>query len=593
MNHNRKVVVFTISTTLVLFFYSIYAAFYPTDLKKFENINIVSDVFKVNNIADSLKEQQTQPGNVESLPAEVEKNSTISPRSLQMYRLSKTITAFFTDTNRQALPALMNKLYAIRKGKRDKVRIAWMGDSLIEGDLLTQTFRKKLQPVFGGFGVGFIPVTSVVAPFRTTVSHKWTGDWKEENFKTKELSGSLFLSGHVFRSASGTFTVKDQSFKDSLQRLEKSLICGYYPGQVTISVNGTRREFQPRKKINRLLLDSTTSHAIEIGIQNDRLPVYGLSFEPQSGVVVDNFSFRGITGLELAKLDTAFLHDLQLENHYDLVILEYGANLLFRPNDSDYSWFQSHIKPVVKRLKEAMPNTEFLIISSSDRAFKYGENWQSAKGINNLIKSQAELAYENNAAFYNLYASMGGSGTIAKWVETTPSLANKDYIHPNLRGAEILGSIFFESFIKDFEKSTSHYIVSPEHTIIDTKNKLEWLVAGPASYTWDNAVKWIKELNKKKGNWTLPTSEQILTLYNVNTQAGEGFVYQNKTFYAHIDPAFSSIGKGAWVWCSEDKNINTAYCINLHLGLKIETLKKCESHPIHAFAVRKYVGNSN
>jgi lysophospholipase L1-like esterase len=555
MNHNRKVVVFTISTTLILFFYSVFAAFYPSRLPKFENVNIITDVLNKTVVpqTDSAIPVQSLATN---LPLETVNNGPQQARDLRMYRLSRSITAFYTDTNIQALPALMNKLYAIRRGKRDKVRIAWLGDSLIEGDLLTQTFRKKIQPLFGGYGVGFVPVTSVVAPFRTSVSHKWTGEWKEENFKTKELTGNLFLSGHMFHTGNGTITVKDQSFKDSTQRLEKSLICGQYAGSVDIAVNGIAKAYQPNKKLNRLLLDSSTSHSIEIGIQNDRLPVYGLSFEPQTGLVVDNFSFRGITGLELSKLDTAFLQDLQEENHYDLVILEYGANLLFRPDDSDYSWFQSHIKPVIKRLKDAMPNTEFLIVSSSDRAFKYGETWRSAKGINNLIKSQAELAYGNGSAFYNLFASMGGTGTIVSWAESTPALANKDYIHPNQRGAEILGNIFFESFMKDFAKNQSSVVETGAHAYHNKKSGQQ----------------------KDNLNTNISASKQILDICrNGNPSPPKIGKTVRSTQYS---------GKA-------DVTIKTAYRVNMNEGKKAASLKNKQEYPIVAFVAGKYVGNTN
>jgi hypothetical protein len=71
------------------------------------------------------------------------------------------------------------------------------------------------------------------------------------------------------------------------------------------------------------------------------------------------------------------------------------------------------------------------------------------------VKTQAELAFENGMAFYNMFASMGGAGTIVKWADSTPTLAGHDYVHPNGRGAELLGNIFFESFMKDYEKANN------------------------------------------------------------------------------------------------------------------------------------------
>ena len=47
---------------------------------------------------------------------------------------------------------------------------------------------------------------------------------------------------------------------------------------------------------------------------------------------------------------------------------------------------------------------------------------------------------------------MGGKNSIVDWANRKPSLANKDYVHPNHQGAEILGNWFFEDLLREFEK---------------------------------------------------------------------------------------------------------------------------------------------
>ncbi len=597
MNYNRKVVVFTVVTTFILFVYSLLAAVYPLPFLNLDNISIVADVITKKPQVDSATLALGLPA--DTVIKSDSTTNTLLPRAISQYKLSKTITAFYSDSTQPALPKLMRKLRSIKQGRKGKVRVAWLGDSMIEGDYLTQTFRKKIQQFTGGFGVGFIPATSVTAEFRTTASHKWEGEWVEENFKTKELSGNLFISGHLFHTKDGELRIKDNTVKDSAQPLEKSLICGPVSGAVNILVNGQPRQITANKLVNRLVLDSGVSHSISIKVQDEKLPVYGLSMEPQNGVVVDNFSFRGITGLELNKLDTSFLKAIQEENPYDLVVLEYGANLMFRPNDSDYSWFQKHIIPVIRRLQKAMPNAEFLIISTADRAFKYGETFQTALGINNLIKIQADLAYSNGDAFFNMFSSMGGAGTIVRWAEGSPTLANKDYIHPNLKGSEILGSIFYDAFLKDYNKldaaasdnaapsEASEYFISSTHSIIDKKNNLEWYIADDKNYTWAEAAQWAKKLPVDNGNWALPTAAQLLALYNTNASAGPGFEYEGEVFTARIPPVFKKIGHSSWAWTNENIDSEKAYSVNLNQGIKVASPKNVLKYPIRALAVRK------
>ena len=47
---------------------------------------------------------------------------------------------------------------------------------------------------------------------------------------------------------------------------------------------------------------------------------------------------------------------------------------------------------------------------------------------------------------------MGGEGTIVKWVDSLPTMANKDYIHFNYKGANKVANIIFNSFINDYNK---------------------------------------------------------------------------------------------------------------------------------------------
>jgi lysophospholipase L1-like esterase len=461
MNHNRHVVLFTIITTCSLFAFSLYATLYPLPIQELNNMSICADLFTqpVTSSPDSNdSKEDRQYATMSSNGIGVSDSLTSKvPKVLAAYNTRNVITAFQPDTALPALPQLMQKLYALKQGKKAKVRIAWFGDSMIEGDFLTQTFRKRMQQYFGVVGVGFVPVTSVTAAFRTTVAHSWSGKWEEENFKTKNLTHDLFLSGHLYYTDNGQINLTDKTSKDSGVILEKILLCGQCDDKVVVTVNGNPRTIEAPRKLNNIVLDESASKHISVAVANSKLPLYGISLEPNSGVVVDNFSFRGITGLELNKIDTGLLFALQQEHAYDLVILEYGANLMFRPNDKDYSWYQKHIIPVVKRLRVSMPNAEFLVISTADRAFKYGDSWQTAVGMNNLVKSQAELACQSGAAFYNMYQSMGGAGTMVQWADSNHALANKDYIHPNLRGSEVLGNLFFNSFMKDYYKASRRF----------------------------------------------------------------------------------------------------------------------------------------
>ena len=441
MNSNRRVLLFVTGSASIYLLVSLLAHIFHFEWMPFRRVNLISDII----VQDSTQIQDKVP---DSTVVIIEKKPH---EDFNLYQRPRFITNFNTDTTQTSLARFIEKLHELKTGKKRKIRIAYFGDSMIEGDLLTQTLRKLLQQTFGGSGVGFVPITSQVSQFRQTATDNYSGGWQDENFKTSGGS-KLFLSGHLFRSSGDWVQMNDNTITDSAAIIEKSLLCGHTESPVNITVNNNSFTVQADKPFNRVVMGKDLSRGIKLSVSDERLPVYGISFESESGIFVDNFSFRGITGIEFAKLDSAFLTDINRENPYDLVVFQYGVNLLFRPNDRNFSWYARALLPVVRKFKNCFSEADFLLVSTADRAFRYGGEYKSAVGIDSLVKIQATLAYQTVSSFYNQFASMGGTNSIVEWAKKDPSLANKDYVHPNHRGAEILGTYFYHAIMDEYEK---------------------------------------------------------------------------------------------------------------------------------------------
>ncbi len=69
--------------------------------------------------------------------------------------------------------------------QRRTVRIAFLGDSFIEGDIITCDIREQLQEAYGGYGVGFVPLGTPMAISRPSVKHTF-GGWKNYNLIYKK-----------------------------------------------------------------------------------------------------------------------------------------------------------------------------------------------------------------------------------------------------------------------------------------------------------------------------------------------------------------------------------------------------------------------
>ena len=137
---------------------------------------------------DSLRGQRPEPDSA---------RFTATPVPIEDYSDSGRIRAF-CDT-------LLNA--------RRPVRIAFLGDSFVEGDIITADLRERLQTAFGrrpGGGAGFAPMASPLTAFRRTIKTQSKG-WTAYNIMQRKsapanLRGNFYVSGWVCQPTAGAST---------------------------------------------------------------------------------------------------------------------------------------------------------------------------------------------------------------------------------------------------------------------------------------------------------------------------------------------------------------------------------------------------
>ncbi len=428
----------------------------------FRKVDLLADIKKD---PPARKKFRRPPPQMETVvaapdPAAVD-TMTAFPRRPVYNFMTYTGIQEYPDTVTAAADAGMQHfLYALKdlkKGKRKKVRIAYFGDSMIEGDLITGDLRDSLQTQFGGAGVGFVPVTSVVAQWRNTIRHTFSDNWKDYHFRNDPPDNlPLGLSGHTFVPEEESWARYSPVHKKRLDRFrEVYVFYGPAASGNNVVINGRPYTLSGADPVNELTLHQDSlqqSVMIQYGGGEAPPPLYGLCFESDSGVYVDNFSFRGISGIELGKLGRRMLQQMQRKHPYDLVVLHYGANVLFRPELTDYSWYEKPMQKVIDSLRNNWPQTSFLIIGTADKAYKKTDRYETAPGVPALLKVQHELAQSHGAAYWNLYAAMGGEGSMAHWVEGDTVLAKKDYTHFTTQGASRVGALLYKAIMDEFKQ---------------------------------------------------------------------------------------------------------------------------------------------
>lgn len=370
-------------------------------------------------------------------------------------------TEYFDDyRGYQYLISFFERLYQLENDTNSNVRIAYFGDSMTDGDMIVQDFRSNFQENFGGNGVGFVSITSESAASRSSISHKFSDNWKTQSFLNVRTPLRPFgVNGHVF-FANDTSRQSWVQYKAGLSRYYNELPSPtlYYGSsknkkgvvKVVAGRDTIRKTLTPIHKLNALqLVDRNVKSVKATFIKADSIPIYGFNFSKGDGVYVDNFSQRGNSGIPISKFDIATMQAFQQKLNYNLIVLHYGTNVL-NYGTKNYSWYEKSMTRSINRLRECFPDVAILVISTADKATKYELVMKTDSAVVPLTSSQKKFAISTKSGFIDLFTLMGGQGSMVKWVEEVPALANKDYTHFNYQGSRKVGSLLYGQLMQGY-----------------------------------------------------------------------------------------------------------------------------------------------
>ena len=423
---------------LILLFSSAILAmvsFIPKSLTNFELPDYLSDLKETERKKAIHPEQKKYKGQRDS--------SFIAPAKM----LADTTVNSFGD-----LTNFFEALYALQTNP-NAIHIAYFGDSMIEGDLITMDLRSMLQKRFGGRGVGFMPMTSITAGFRSTIKHEFNDLWLTSNFNEKTVKGkSLGWSGYCFTAPQGASTTYRKAKGYSAFNHVKAYLKNEFPTNLEITAG--EHSFE----LNLTVSDSIQTIEISDSLEFDKLKIevksgntdfYGLNFENGNGIYVDNYSFRGNSGIPLSTIDDNIFAFASKNLNCKLVVLHYGLNVVGHES-GDYSWYLAPFRRTIRKIKAAFPNATIVLASVGDKSFKYGNQYHTEPDIPLFVGMQVKLAREENIVFWNMYKAMGGYDSMRRWVEDSPKKAAKDYTHLNHAGAKEIATLFYNWLMEEY-----------------------------------------------------------------------------------------------------------------------------------------------
>lgn len=398
------------------------------------------------------------------------------------------------DFSTDSLCRVMDRFYeALLHASERPVRIAYFGDSYIEGDIITAPLRTLFQQHYGGNGVGYVDINSITAGFRQTIrstAKGWTdhnaNDERSKHFnpKLQGIAGKYYIAG---KSASVDMQCQNGTKTDiatifftpgnglhlsaSIDNGEYSTIYSddqeqqltaetraihhqhidtiYSADSLTFTLDTTVTTTYVTDSVGTqkfgTICTRTAEHLNRLRLQvtgGESSRFYGIAFDGKTGVAVDNFSMRGSNGWFLADIPASTLDEFSRLRPYDLIILHFGLNVA-NENQRNYSGYTARMKRSIEHLHKAYPEAAILVISVADRDERTEDGTlQTMRGVRELVSYQRKMAADTNVAFWNLYEAMGGEGSVARMAERRQ--ANLDYTHLNFAGGRHIANLLFD-----------------------------------------------------------------------------------------------------------------------------------------------------
>jgi lysophospholipase L1-like esterase len=359
--------------------------------------------------------------------------------------------------NKTEKTKFLKAIFNLKNNSINKVRIAYFGDSYIDGDILTAYLRDSLQAKWGGRGVGFIPITSHLNYFRQTIGHTFKGFDNYNMLKQSKFDNNLAAGGFCFIPTEGNY-VQFSGVNISPRHKDFHEVNIFYQSNEShnvsvISDNKTEQiTLVPSKHIQSYSLKDVNSRKLNLYFPaSENLLLYGVSFEDNTGIFLDNFASKGNSGLGLAKITQTnhrFFDSLQ---SYNLVVLQFGLNVV-SANTTKVDWYLKAMKIVIETYKTNYPNATILLVSVPDRSMKKNGAYETMPSIPMLVNGQRKLAQETEIVFYDLFTAMGGENSMVDLVNATPAMANGDYTHLKFNGGKKIANILMGTINYEYEK---------------------------------------------------------------------------------------------------------------------------------------------
>lgn len=399
---------------------------------------------------------------IESQPVALPDAPPVSPANTDSLKRAVYRIAF-ADGGEKLLHSFFSGLEGLLLDSMARTRIMHFGDSQIENDRMTALIRYRLQKQFGGSGTGLVPAIPLYGG-NMAYRQEQEGEWLRYTFFRSRDS----TIKHNVYGVMGAFTSVPSPGDNQWPSLHYKFNTSRHKGKVDrvrVFMHSYVREAAVNFEVNDTITDtiqhipdgfSVVDYKHNAPISDVKLSldlpqggrIYGISFESHQGLQMDNIAMRGGSGLVFTKMN----HEQQMKMmEYlspGLIILQYGGNVVPYINASRY---QRSFKRELDFMKELCPGIPVVVIGPADMSMKVKGDFQSYPGVEPVRDALKNACMDAGFAFWDLYEAMGGNNSMPSFVNSDPPLANTDYVHFSPLGINLVGEMFYNALMLEYE----------------------------------------------------------------------------------------------------------------------------------------------
>lgn len=319
----------------------------------------------------------------------------------------------------------------------ERTEIAFIGDSWVQGgefrqgDRLTLPLRERMSKLHGDGGIGFISFQNIFVG-AGAVTVKKTGKWIERN-KGTDVSG---LAIEEVESTTPDDSIKVE-FNEDVDFYEIHTQSGN-TGKWKYNVDGgewttvdTSQEVTP-------ISMTLGKHIINIAHVSGTTTFIGsYAYKGNKGVVIHKIGNGGSTAKNFIDVDrTNYINQLKRCRANTFGILLGTNDMAQSVALSDY---ESQIKELLGRIKEAKPNASIFLIAPS------GNKYDGTKlnAIEDYSDTQLKIAKELQLGHVSLVRALGDYATT-----NANGLMYTDGVHPNKAGGYAIANVIYDRLLR-------------------------------------------------------------------------------------------------------------------------------------------------